>query len=159
MNLEVKILLKKLGFFISPVIIWIFIVVLIDPFNYFNISNVISQTSKEKSAKKLNSLLYNTIYYKNNPTKNIIIGDSRIRKLPVKKIKELTGETYYTLHSNAAKLNELIDLFWLSTEYADIENIVIGINFNIYNQYAYANNVADVKALLKNPLIYIFNFR
>ena len=158
MNPELKILLRKGSIFILPIIAWICIVVTIDPFNYFNLTKTISQQSKEKSAQKFNSLLYNTLQFKNQPTTSIIIGDSRIRRLPIQKIKELTGDNYYTLHSNAAKLNEIIDLFWLTNKYAKLENVIIGINFNLYNEYAYSNRVADVKEMIRNPLIYIFNW-
>ncbi|MBT3612127.1 MAG: hypothetical protein HN522_04210 [Flavobacteriales bacterium] len=158
MNTEFKILLRKGSVFILPIIAWICIVVAIDPFNYFNLTKIISQQSKEKSAQKLNSLLYNSLHFKNHPTTSIIIGDSRIRRLPIQKIKELTGDDYYTLHSNAAKLNEIIDLFWLTNKYTKLENVIIGLNFNLYNEYAYSNRVADVQEMIRNPLIYIFNW-
>jgi len=90
-----------------PTIAWICIVIVVDPFNYFNVSNFISEKAKETSAQQLNSLLFNTVNFKNNPTNSIIIGDSRIRKLPTEKIKQLTGDDYYTMHFNAAKLNYL----------------------------------------------------
>ena len=163
MNKEVKILLRKGSVFILPIIAWICIVIVVDPFNYFNVSNIISEKAKEKSAQQINSLLYNTVNFKNNPTNSIIIGDSRIRKLPTEEIKQLTGDDYYTLYSNAAKLNEIIDLFWFSdslwfsTDSTNLENVIIGINFNLYNQYSYSNRVADVKKLLDNKFIYIFN--
>ena len=158
MNKELKILLRKGSVFILPIIAWLCIVVIVDPFNYFNLSNTISQHSKEKSAQKLNSLLYNSINFKNHPTNSVIIGDSRIRRLPIQQLKKLTGDNYYTLHSNAAKLNEIIDLFWLTNEHTELENVIIGINFNLYNDYAYANRVADVQEMLRNPFIYIFNW-
>ena len=62
------------------------------------------------------------------------------------------------MHSNAAKLNEIIDLFWISDEYSELENVILGINFNLYNEYAYSDRVTDAKELIKNPLIYIFNW-
>ena len=158
MNTEIKILLRKGFIFILPIIAWVCIVGAIDPFNYFNLTQTISRPSKEKSAKKLNSLLYNSLQFKNHPTTSIIIGDSRIRNLPIQKIKELTGDDYYILHSNAAKLNEIIDLFWLTNKYTKLENVIIGINFNLYNQYAYSNRVADVEEIIRNPFIYIFNW-
>ena len=158
MNTELKKLLRKGFIFIIPIIAWICIVVTIDPFNYFNLTKTISQQSKEKSAQKLNSLLYNSLQFKNHPKTSIIIGDSRIRRLPIERIKELTGDNYYILHSNAAKLNEIIDLFWLTNEYAKLENVIIGINFNLYNEYAYSNRVADVQEMIRNPFIYIFNW-
>ena len=158
MNTELKKLLHKGFIFIIPIIAWICIVVIIDPFNYFNLTKTISQQSKEKSAQKLNSLLYNSLQFKNHPTTSVIIGDSRIRRLPTERIKELTGDDYYILHSNAAKLNEIIDLFWLINKYTKLENIIIGINFNLYNKYAYSNRVADVQEMIRNPFIYIFNW-
>tara|TARA_B110000003_G_C16629514_1_gene526101 strand:+ start:781 stop:1707 length:927 start_codon:yes stop_codon:yes gene_type:complete len=158
MNKELNILLKKILYLIFPIIAWVIIAISVDPFNYFNISTIISKKSKEKSALKLNSLLYNSIYFYNNPTDNIIIGDSRIRKLPTDRIKELTGDDYFILHSNAAKLNEMIDLFWFTTEYTNPKNIILGLNFNLFNQFSYSNRVADVLEIIKNPLIYIFNY-
>ena len=50
-----------------PTIAWICIVIVVDPFNYFNVSNFISEKAKEKSAQQINSLLYNTVNFKNNP--------------------------------------------------------------------------------------------
>ena len=157
MNTDVKILLKKGLIFMLPVLAWITIVVIVDPFNYFNISQKISEKAKLESAQKLNSLLYNVIDFKNSPSPHIIIGDSRIRKLPTDRIKELSGDDYHTLHANAAKLNEIIDLFWVADAYSELENVILGVNFNLYNEYAYSDRVTDAKELIKNPLIYIFN--
>ena len=58
MNKDVKILLRKVSVFVLPVFAWICIVLIVDPFNYFNVSNLISIKAKEKSAQQLNSLLY-----------------------------------------------------------------------------------------------------
>ena len=157
MKKDVKILLRKGSIFIIPIIIWMILVVVVDPFNYFNISKNISKESKIESAQKLNSLLYNLIEFKNNPQPNIIIGDSRIRKLPTDRIKEITGDSYYTLHANAAKFNEIIDLFWEANKYSRLENVILGINFNIFNEYAYSDRVSDAKELIETPLMYIFN--
>ena len=151
-------LLKKLLFFSIPIIIWILIVLLIDPFNYFNNNNnIIKIENKEKAAKQLNSLLYNCIGFINKPTENIIIGDSRIRNFSTERIKEITGKNYYLLYSNAAKLNEMIDLFWFANSKSKLKNVILGLNFNLYNQYAYADRVKDVEEISQNPLIYIFN--
>ena len=151
-------LLKKLLFFSIPIIIWILIVLLIDPFNYFNNdNNIIKTENKEKAAQQLNSLLYNCIGFANQPTENIIIGDSRIRKFSTERIKELTGENYYLLYSNAAKLNEMIDIFWFANSKSKLKNVILGVNFNLYNHYSYANRVKDVEEIIQTPLIYIFN--
>ena len=157
MKKDVLKLCKKSILFSLPIFIWFLIVIFIDPFNYFNFSNIISKEVKEQSSKKVNSLLYNSIDFMNYPNENIIIGDSRIRRLSNERIEEITKNKYYTLHSNAAKLNEIIDLFWLADKEIELKNVMIGINFNLYNKYAYSDRVNDVKYLIKNPLIYVFN--
>jgi hypothetical protein len=154
---DLKKLLIKCMVFSIPLFLWILLLGVIDPFNYFSENNILDQETEHKTARKFNSLLYNTIYFKNNPTPNIIIGDSRIKRLPTKEIREITGDNYFILHSNAAKLNEIIDLFWISTNYTELENVVLGINFNLYNEYAYANRVNEIEKMIENPLLYIFN--
>ncbi|MEE2953718.1 MAG: hypothetical protein VX347_00930 [Bacteroidota bacterium] len=157
MNIEVIKLFKKVIVFSIPILIWILVVLLIDPFNYFDNNNIIKKEHKEKASKQLNSLLYNCIEFSKKPTRNIIIGDSRIRNFSTKRIKKLTDDDYYLLYSNAAKLNEMIDLFWFANSKIKLRNVLFGINFNLYNQYAYADRVKDVEEIIQNPLIYIFN--
>ena len=157
MNKDLKKIITKFSVFAIPILIWIGLLSIVDPFNYFQLNNFISIKSKEKTAKKFNSLLYNTIAFKNNPSPNIIIGDSRIKRFPLESIKKLSGDDYFILHSNAAKLNEIIDLFWLTNKKIKLENVIIGINFNLYNEFAYANRVSEVEEMIQNPLLYIFN--
>ena len=154
---DIKKLIIKLCILISPILIWIFILIQIDPFNYFNYSNIISKETEYKTARKLNSILYNTLSFKNTPTQNIIIGDSRIKRLSVNEIAKISGDEYFILHSNAAKLNEIIDLFWISAKYSNLENVILGINFNLFNEYAYSNRVHEIERMIANPLMYIFN--
>ena len=157
MNKDLKKIITKFSVFAIPILIWIGLLSIVDPFNYFQLNNFITIKSKEKTAKKFNSLLYNTIAFKNNPSPNIIIGDSRIKRFPLESIKKLSGDDYFILHSNAAKLNEIIDLFWLTNKKIKLENVIIGINFNLYNEFAYANRVSEVEEMIHNPLLYIFN--
>ena len=157
MNKALKKIITKFSVFAMPILIWIGLLSIVDPFNYFQLNNFITIKSKEKTAKKFNSLLYNTIAFKNNPSPNIIIGDSRIKRFPLESIKKLSGDDYFILHSNAAKLNEIIDLFWLTNKKIKLENVIIGINFNLYNEFAYANRVSEVEKMIQNPLLYIFN--
>ena len=157
MNKDLKKLIINCGILSIPIVMWILTLFVVDPFNYFSDNKVIDEQTKLQSARKLNSLLYNTIAFKNNPTPNIIIGDSRIKRLPIKEIKKLSGDDYFILHSNAAKLNEIIDLFWLCNDFTKLENVLLGVNFNLYNEYAYANRVQEVKEINTNPLLYIFN--
>jgi len=63
-----------------------------------------------------------------HPTK-IILGDSRMANLDVEYINELTSEDYARLAYGGAQLGDSIKMFWLASEYADLEQVVFGINF------------------------------
>ena len=154
---EIIKLIKKIFIFSVPIWVWIILLLTVDPFNYFSYSKAIPNAIKEQSAKSLNSLLYNSVSYINNPNQNIIIGDSRIRRFSNKISKNGIVNEYFIFHSNAAKINEIIDIFWMANDQIALKNVIIGINFNLYNKYAYANRVVDVVEMIDNPLIYVFN--
>lgn len=148
--------LKKSFIFFSPLLVWGIIIILIDPFNYFRFSNLISEDLKINNVKSVNQLLFKSIEFKNSPNKYIIIGDSRSEILPKNEIESISGINYSSLSNNAAKLNEIIDLVYMANEINQLKHIVIGINFNMFNEYGYADRVSDVKKTLVNPLRYIY---
>jgi len=152
-----KIFIKKCIILSIPVMLWIAIVFIIDPFNYFNIVHLIASEIKIKNARTINTLFYHTFQFVNSPCPNILIGDSRTAGLPLEEINDMTGEKYKLLTANALKINEIADLFWLANSYEKLRKVYIGINFSMFNAYAYADRVNAVKTILENPLRYIFN--
>lgn len=150
-------LIVRIGLFSIPLILWMVLVVLIDPFNYFGLSNYISDKIKQENVRPINNLLYRSFEFKHKPCPNILIGDSRTGQLPVEYIEKLTDNNYAQLSTNAAKLNEIVDMFWLANSITELEEVTIGINFSMYNYYGYQDRVAIVNAMLKNPFLYIFN--
>jgi hypothetical protein len=141
--------------FLSPIIVWIAFVYLTDPFNYFGANNNLE--AKNNKVKKVNSLLYNMVNFEHQKSPAIFIGDSRVKALSVEQYTSQTGIKAYNLHSNAAKLNELIDMFWFADSTAKLEQVYIGLNFNQFNEFAYSNRVESCENMIKNPLSYIFN--
>lgn len=152
---KMNLLIKKILILISPLILWGLVVLLIDPYNYFSIS-LINDDAKE-SAKKLNTLMYRTIDYMHYPCENMLIGDSRTNALPIDLVEDLTDKNWKKLNTNAAKLNEIFELFYMANERKPIKNIIIGINFNMFNEYSYADRVSGIKKILDNPLMYLYN--
>ena len=152
-----KKLLKNSCLFCIPIVLWVVFILIVDPFNYFNKASIIPISTKIENAKPLNNLMFNIFEEVHSPIQNLLIGDSRTNALPINYIEKVTGEKYYKLNSNALKLNEIVELFWLANDYKKIKNVYIGINFNMFNQYSYADRVTSVKAIVDNPLLYIFN--
>lgn len=147
--------LKKIFLIISPIILWGLIIILIDPFCYFDHSIV--NKEHKKSSEMLNTLLYRTIDYEKHPCENMLIGDSRTDALPKELIEKLTSKKWKKLNTNAAKLNEIFDLFYMANENLKIKRVIIGINFNMFNEYGYMDRVTGIKKIQENPFMYIYN--
>ena len=132
-------------------------IVVIDPFDYFDVCHKFPEAAKISNAAALNSLVFNMLKEVHHPCENLIIGDSRAESLPLERIETITGMRYFRLSANALKLNESIDLFYFANREQPVKRAVFTINFNEYNEYAYADRVSSVDAMIQNPLIYLFD--
>jgi len=148
---------KKSLLFAAPLLVWIMAVVVVDPFDYFNLSHAFSEPAKIANAASLNSLVFNMLKEEHAPCENLIIGDSRAESLPLEQIEALTGQPYFRLSANALKLNESLDLFYYANRIRPVKRVVFTLNFNEFNAYAYADRVSSVEAMIHNPLIYLFD--
>jgi len=54
MNKDFKNIIHKCSLFLIPILVWIAVLTIVDPFNYFSSNSFISEISKEKTAKKFN---------------------------------------------------------------------------------------------------------
>jgi hypothetical protein len=140
-----------------PLMLWTAVVVLVDPFDYFNVSHVVDADIKKHNAQEINTLYYHTFQEANAPSAHVLIGDSRTASLPIDTINTLTGDRYALLTASALKVNEIADLFWLAQRYRPLKSVYVGVNFSMFNEYAYANRVEGVSEILRNPFRYIFN--
>ena len=155
--MQFKRFFKRGLLFVAPLLVWVLLIIVIDPFDYFDISHVFPEQAKIENAASLNSLIFNMLKEVHNPCENLIIGDSRAESLPLEQIEQITGQRYFRLSANALKLNESIDLFYFANREKPLKRAVFTINFNEYNEYAYADRVSSVESMIHNPLIYIFD--
>ena len=143
--------------FAAPLLLWALAVVVVDPFDYFNVSHAFSEENKIKNAASLNWVVFNMLKEKHEPSENLIIGDSRAESLPLEQINELTGQKFFKLSANALKLNESLDLFEFANTIKPVKRVVFTLNFNEFNEFAFADRVKSVEAIIHNPLIYLFD--
>lgn len=155
--MEFRHFFKRGLLFATPVLIWMLVVIAVDPFEYFSFVHIIPEQVKVDNAASLNSMAFNMLKEVHDPCENLIIGDSRVESFSLEQIKQITGERYQRLSSNAAKLNETVDLFWFANRQKPVKHVVFGINFNEYNEYAFADRVHSVEAEIHNPLLYLFD--
>lgn len=149
--------LKRGLLFFAPVLLWVLAVVVVDPFDFFNLSHVFTEQNKIQNAASLNLVVFNMLKEKHGPCENLIIGDSRAQGLPLEQINALTGQKFFKLAANALKLNESLDLFEYANKIRPVKRAVFTLNFNEFNEFAFANRVSSVEAMIHNPLIYVFD--
>jgi hypothetical protein len=150
--------IKRILVFSLPFIVWLVVVVLIDPFNYFKYSlNVIDNNLKKESAFKLNRPLFQLLAYENHPTSSILLGDSRANSLKCEILKKYSRQDFANLAYGGGSLQEVINTFWLISKKNILKDVYIGINFTNYNKYSNRDRVTEVKAIMKNFFSYAFS--
>lgn len=151
-----KFLVKGL-LFSTPFIIYSFIIILIDPYNYFGISSIINDKLKHEYSSKLNYAIWEVMRFKENPKENIFLGDSRMLGINTKKVKEISGFDFYDFAYGGGTLQEIISTFWYASSKIRLKNVCIGINFDLYNAYNVRDRVKGAIDIVNNPLLYLTN--
>ena len=146
-----KFILNSL-YFIIPFTLYLFIILIINPYNYRNYK-FISANRINEIAESVEPHLYRIISYENNPTKNILLGDSRTNGLA----HHINSSEWSNLAYGGGSLKEIIQTFWWAKDIVALDTVVIGINLNLYNKYNKRFWVEETLALKKNFFSYAFS--
>ncbi len=148
----------KLIVFSIPFVLYIFFILIIDPYNFFSTTGFIPQKIISNVAPEINVCLWNLIKYEKNQCKSVLLGDSRMALLITDSLKLKYQRNFYNLSYASASLNEMIYTFWYITKKVKIDTIMIGISLEKYNQTFVRDRVQGVISILKNPLLYFTNY-
>lgn len=105
----------------------------------------------------MNYRIYKLLEFKNNPSNNILLGDSRTDSISTEELKKCNGQDYYNFSYGGGTLQEAIDSFWYATSITKLKNVYIGINFNLFSDNNNMNLVEEAKSIIKYPTSYYFN--
>jgi len=133
------------------------VVVCVDPFNYFGISHIVDDKIKRETSLKLHPPLWKSVAFRRCPAPNILLGDSRMDRVQVDKVKRLTGEAYSNLAYGGGTIPEIIGTFWYVARSVRLERVYIGVNFNLYNSFNSRDRWEETESMLQNPLYYFVN--
>lgn len=152
-------LATKLLAFSTPFIIWLIIILLVDPYNYNNTNrlNIIDTRLKYDISYKLNRPLYQLLEYKNHPNYSILLGDSRANSLNCELFKKYSKKSFVNLAYGGGSLQEIINTFWLVAENEGLKDVYIGLNFSLYNNFNHRDRVTEAKEIMKNLFSYSFS--
>ena len=144
--------LHSSAIFLLPFITYFIIANIIDPYNYHNLSDSPDSPDK-KIAKLIEPHLFKLIEFKNNPKKNVMLGDSRSNAL----YSQLNSESWANLSFGGGSLEEIIQTFWWSTEICELDTILLGVNFNLYNRFNSRFWIKESLDRMDNTFAYAFN--
>jgi hypothetical protein len=135
------------------------LLLLIDPFNLFNVGHLVGNEAKRNTALKINSVLWKIIEYRKNPKENILLGDSRMNNLKTDKIKEVSGTDYYNFAYGGGSIEEIVETVWYASKLKKLKRIYIGLAIETYNAYYYdrLNRVKEAKEILNDQFLYFSN--
>lgn len=147
--------IKKTFIFSVPILFYLFMILIIDPFNFIKSNSLISKDIKNKISSKVEPHLFKMIAYESNPTKNIVLGDSRSNRLF--KIINEKSDSWSSLAYNGCSINEIVQTFdWLKTNY-QLDTVLVGINFNLYNKYNHRSWIIETIERKNSLFSYAFS--
>jgi hypothetical protein len=149
---------KKLLIFLIPVALYMLLVAVVDPYNYFKISKgIVKDEIKRKIAYEISNPLYQLIEFEKEPTPYILLGSSQTGLFIPPIIKEYTGKQFMNMSYGGGTMPEIISTFWELSKYTQLKEVYIGISFIDFNGSQYRNRVPEAVKIKSNFFSYIFS--
>jgi len=152
-----KKLMRKILLLSFPVILYVLFVLIVDPFNYFGISNFIPYESKIAVTNIENPALFNLIEFNTHPNENITISDSRYAGKDIHLIESQTGLKFSEIYIFDGMIKDLISGFWFANSATKLKNVYIAINFNNFFSTQRNDLVKSSETIISDPLLYAAN--
>jgi hypothetical protein len=132
-------------------------ILLIDPYNYIGISSFIDNDLKARTTYMINPVLGNMLAYKNNPSPDITISDSRFAHKDLEGIKKNTGMEFSELYAHDGLIQEFISFFRFADARVKLKTVYICVNFSAFSESKRNNLVESANNIIGNPFLYLFN--
>lgn len=154
---DVRQLFRKLALVLIPFALYGCAIVVVDPYNYFNLFSSGGMSAKKEISFKLNYAMWSLIDFKRDPAPNILLGDSRMLALDAEDIRAASGREWHNLAYGGGSLKEAIATFWFANRTTELAFVTIGLDVNTYNGSDTKDRVSEVESALRNPLLYLTN--
>lgn len=149
---------KKFLIFLIPVVLYILLVIFIDPYNYFTLSKgIVSNEIKRKIAYEISNPLYELIEFEKQPSPYVLLGSSQTGIFTPDVVKEFTGHRFMNMSYGGGTMPEIISTFWELDKYTELKEVYIGISFMDFNGSQYRNRVPEAIKIKSDFLSYIFS--
>jgi hypothetical protein len=149
--------------FLSPFVVISLFILIMDPYNLFGISSLVSDEIKIECLNRNGKVqsranaTWRILKFLKDPAPNVILGDSRIADINDTSFEEKLGGKVSNLAIPSGNIRTINDLFWMASAQTKLDHVIIQINFNRYNAAVNRDMLLPVKQLIDKPYIYFFN--
>ena len=158
-----KKLIRNLAYFSIPIILYILGIIVVDPYNRFNVSSLIDSQSKYELTNRSHefkskaNMLWKLIEFKRTPKDKIIVGDSQGFYFREELIEELTNEEFYNFCVPAANFETTTKVFWYAAEKVKLKKVYYQVSFALSNSHFSYNLFDEAMEFIKKPNEYVFS--
>ncbi|MCD4696680.1 MAG: hypothetical protein K8S16_10620 [Bacteroidales bacterium] len=131
--------LIKIFYFTIPFLLYILFIIVVDPYNFINISHIFSDNQKIAVLNRSNesgprgNMLWKVVKYKRNPIPIVLLGDSQGRKIKESIIKKASGEDCFNFCVPGASYSTMFENFWYVANQTKLIKVYFAISFMNYN--------------------------
>lgn len=89
--------------FLVPFLLYGLAITLMDPFQLFSFSHLVSESRKAPIAEQMNGCIWKMEKFRRHPIPNIILGDSRMNAVSIDDVRKITGQEYFNFSYGGSK--------------------------------------------------------
>jgi hypothetical protein len=123
-----------------------------DPFNRNLLVNL--NLPKQEVSTLVNYQIFKILEFERSPKPVIVLGDSRAEALHAAYFQAAGQPDVYNFAFGGGTLYEAIDAFWFAAATTDLEQVIIGVPFNIYTEANSMNRFPTARQVSRNFLSY-----
>ena len=159
-----KFLFRKIAIFLSPFLIIILFIIIIDPYDLINISHIIDDETKVKCLNRSLKVaprgytLWNILAFRRNPTSNIILGDSKFLDIDTLYVNRYLEGRCSNLSIPGASYQTLTNLFWMAAKTTKLKNVIFQTSFLSYNEMDKTPLFGTAMEIIRKPYKYFLEW-
>lgn len=131
----------------------------IDPFGANNAVEL--GFDKRAVSRKLSYWNWEAAEYAAAPAPGVLLGDSRMAKIPEDRVSEAFGLPFYNFAYGGGTMADMLSTYWFAADHAEeiggLQHVVMGLNFNLLNDLNAYDRARQAQDLLDDPLRYYYS--
>jgi len=164
--MDLRGLLTRIAAIAAPFAMVFALVVVVDPYDYFGWSKVISKDLKLKClyhdgrTMPFSNTLWKILRFKEQPVENVLLGDSRLSHFDLPYLHQVSGQTYANMGIPGGNYRTISDLFAYTDSVAHLKQVLVQVSFRGMNKGMSDWDIySEPRMLMKNPFLYLTNRR